>query len=299
MQLQPHLVVFALSAATLAAVSAGAQAPPPQPDRAPRVEAWLAAAAVPWTPTGKLTTSYPPEVALISGAEGRLGQTLTLEPSLGRGVEFGLNAFPQQTFGVQVFASRVAADVGGVNTPFDIDLRYVSWPPPDNVPTPVSVARSVAWPDTVGRLRQWTLGAGPAVRWQRPGLAVVASGGLAWVRLDGTVQPLGYTTFRLGGHSVLFEEDYRVGAALGPTSVLAGFVSGGIDVCLGRHVAATMGLRVLVAGDAGLPATIDTIVDATAGLMPPLPADVDRLMAPVPARQSPQRVALTIGLKLR
>lgn len=130
-------------------------------------------------------------------------------------------------------------------------------------------------------------------------MAVVASGGLAWVRLEGEAQPLGYTTFRLGGHSVLFEESYRVGATLGPTSVLAGFVSGSIDVSLARHVAATMGLRVLLTGDAELPATIDTIVDATAGLSPPPPADVNRRMAPLLARQSPQRLALTVGVKVR
>jgi hypothetical protein len=231
-------------------------------------------------------------------ATGHLGQSLLLDPASGFGFEFGANVFPSRHVGFQVFVSRVASDLGGTNTPYEIELRYTSRPPPSYQPTEVTIARTMAWPDTTGRLRQWTLGAGPALRWQRPAVSLVVSGGLAWVRLSGEAEPLGYTRFWLGGHSVLFSEEFRVRAALGPSSALAAYASGTFDVSLGRHVAATAGVRVLLAGEADVPSRIDAIVDASDGLSSPAVGDIDAAMAPGPARLSPRGVAILAGVKI-
>jgi hypothetical protein len=41
-----------------------------------------------------------------------------------------------------------------------------------------------------------------------------------------TLQPLAFTTYRLGGRSVLFEDDYLLAASLEPTNAV-GFNAGG------------------------------------------------------------------------
>ena len=52
------------------------------------------------------------------------------------------------------------------------------------------------------------------------------SGGMSLQRLSGTVQPLGFTQYNLGRHSVLFENEYRLAMSLDPTSAV-GFNLGG------------------------------------------------------------------------
>jgi hypothetical protein len=130
-------------------------------------------------------------------------------------------------------------------------------------------------------------------------VTIVASGGLAWIRLSAEAEPLAFTAFRLGGHSTLFSDDFRVRAALGPTSILGGYLGGVLAVDVSRHIAVAAGLRVLVAGDGDVSARIDAIANATAGVTAPGPRDVDLIMAPGPARLSPQRVGVTVGVMIR
>ena len=60
----------------------------------------------------------------------------------------------------------------------------------------------------------------------------MASGGLAWVRVSGEAEPLGFTTFWLGGHSVLFSEDVRLRASLGPATSVGGYLGAALGVDL-------------------------------------------------------------------
>lgn len=293
-----HLVAVAFLAGTLCAGSAPAQPaaspPPPSP-----LEAWGAVSAPVWTRTGTLDTNYPPQVTSAPDATGRLGQSLTLDPANGLGFEFGVNLFPWSHAGLQVFASRVTSDLAGTNTPYEVDLQYTSRPPPNYQPVPVAIDWTVRWPDTTGRLRQWALGGGPAFRWRSPAVSLVVSGGVAWVRLSGEAEPLGYTRLWLGGHSVLFSEDFQVRAALGPSTIVAGYASGALDVALGRHAAATLGVRALLAGDADVAARVDSVLDTGTGITPPGVIEFDQAMAPGPARLSPRGVAILAGVKIR
>ena len=295
-----HLVVFAISAGAFSAGPSPAQPlPPSSPPPESTVEVWGALHVTFGHGSGQLESSYVPEVVSAPDAEGSARQVLALDPATERGVEIGVNLFPARSLGIQGFVSYAGADLGGVNSPYELQLRYVSRPPPDYQPMPVELSESVAWPDTTGRLRQLTLGVGPAVRWRRPPVTIVASGGLAWIRLSGEAEPLAFTTFRLGGHSTLFSDDFRVRAALGPTSILGGYLGGVLAVDVSRHVAVATGLRVLVAGDADVSARVDAIVDTSGGVTGLEPRDVDLIMAPGPARLSPQRVAVTAGVTIR
>ena len=277
-------------------VSSQTVAGPPTPSR---VEAWGAFALVPSTGTGTLESNYAPEVTSAPDARGHLGQTLTLRPATGRGAEFGSNLYLSRHVGIQVFASRTSVDLAGSNTPYEVTLEYTSRPPPTNQPVPVQIAWIVDWPDTAGRLRQWSVGAGPAVRWQGRRTVLVLSGGLAWTRLSGDAGPLGYTTFALGGHSTLFAQDVRVRAALAPSTTLAGFAAAALDVGIGRHAAITVGLRTLVAPEMHAGSTISAVIDGTGGVTPTAVADIDRHMAPPPARLPLSGVGILLGVKVR
>ncbi|MGD9903368.1 MAG: hypothetical protein AB7U83_07840 [Vicinamibacterales bacterium] len=277
-------------------VSAQTVAGPPSPSR---VELWGALTLVPPAGTGTLASNYAPVVTSAPDARGHLGQTLTLRPATGCGLEFGSNLYLSRRVGIQVFASRTSAALGGSNTPYDVALEYTSRPPPTNQPVPVQIAWTVDWPDTAGRLRQWSAGAGPAVRWQGRRTAVVLSGGFAWMRLSGDAGPLGYTTFALGGHSTLFAQDVLVRAALAPSTTLAGYAAAALDVGIGRHAAITVSLRTLVAPEMELRSTIDAVIDGTEGATPTAVADIDRHMALAPARLPPSGVGILVGFKVR
>jgi hypothetical protein len=240
-----------------------------------------------------------PLVASAPGAEGSAGQTLALDPGAGGGIEVGVNLFPARSLGIQGFVARSSADFAGVNSPYTVQLRYISRPPPDYQPVPVAVSQSVAWPDTTGALRQMTVGVGPVARWRRAPLTVEAAGGLAWIRLSGEAESLGFTTFSLGGHSVLFADEFRLRVVLEPAWTFGGYLGGALGVDLGRHLALTAGLRMLIAGDAEAVARIDTVSASTGAVTTPSPREVEAILALDPVTLSPRRFALTVGLSLR
>lgn len=249
--------------------------------------------------SGEVESRYAPQVTSAPGAEGRAGQVLALDPGAGRGVEVGVNFFPARSVGVQGFVSTTSADIAGFNSPYTVQVRYLSRPPPDYQPVPVAVSQSVAWPDTTGALRQLTVGVGPVARWLRPPLTIVAGGGLSWTRLSGEAESLGFTTFGLGGHSVLFTEDFRVRVALEPAWTFGGYLGCALGVDLGRHLALTTGLRLLVTGDAEVSPGIDGITDAGGRAAALAPREVAAVMALDPVTLSPRRLALTVGVSLR
>jgi hypothetical protein len=98
---------------------------------------------------------------------------------------------------------RPVALLAGTNTPDEVELQHISRPPPSCQPMLVAIDRAVGWPDTTGRLRQSTLAAGPALRWQAGTVSVVVSGGVAWVRLSGEAMAQGSTSLSPRGVAIL------------------------------------------------------------------------------------------------
>lgn len=295
-----HPVVLAFLAGVFGAGAVSAQPPPSSgPGPVSPVEVWGAFHVTFANDAGQLPSSYVPQVGSAPDAEGRAGQVLALDPATGRGGEFGVNLFAARSVGIQAFVAYAATDLGGANSPYEIDLQYTSRPPPDYRPTLVNVRRNLPWPATTGRLRQWSLGVGPAVRWRRAPVTLVASGGLAWARVSGEAEPLGFTEFWLGGHSVLFSEEMRVRASLGPATGVGGYLGAALGTDLAPHLALTASVRVLLMGEVDLPARIDARVDATGGLTSLEPGDIDRIVAPGPARLTPQRLSVAVGVTIR
>jgi hypothetical protein len=216
----------------------------------PRVELWGAATAATTGPTVVLSTAYSPPLLFDGGYTSHGGQTLTGHSAFGFGFAGGMNVFPSTHVGFQVLLDRASSAIAGTNTPYAISLEYISIQPPNDLPQPVVLTRSFDWPDTSGTLTRTAIGFDAALRFGRPDrVAVTASAGPALYRLGGSVQPVGFTTFHLGGHSVLFEDDHRLAMSLDSTNVV-GFNAGvEFSAAIGGRTAIVVGYRYFGAPD--------------------------------------------------
>ena len=112
----------------------------------------------------------------------------------------------------------------------------------------------------------------------------------------GAIQPLGFTMFRLGGHSVLFYDEYRIGASLGPERADGFDVGGELNVPVGR-IAVVVGYRYLGGPTGDVAVTPATIVNADQVVNEMSIAEMSRLFAPGPARVRTSASRFVIGVK--
>jgi hypothetical protein len=265
--------------------------------QAARVEVWGAVTGAVSGPAGSLQTAYSPPLLLDGDFMSRGGQTLKADTGFAIGWTAGVNLFPTSRVGFQIALDRASCDLSGTNSAYTYSLQYVSRQPPDNVAQMVNVNRSIAWPDTSGSLTQLTIAFNAVVRIGRPDrLAATISGGPTYHRLSGAVQPLGFTAFQLGGHSVLFQDDYRLGFSLGP-SQSPGFDAGGeIRVPAGGHAAIVAGYRFIGGPHADVAASSTTILNADELTFQQSLADVGSRLALAPMRISVSGSRVFIGV---
>jgi len=204
---------------------------------AQQVEVWGAFAGVATAPAGDLVSAFSPPLLFGTDFTSRAGQTLVMDGSRGTGLQGGVNVFPAAHVGVQVLVDHAAVDLSGANRPYSVALTYVSRPP-NSAPIVVSTTQLVPWPSTSGSVDQTTVGLNAVVRAGRArAVNATVSGGLAVYRISGSVQPIGFTAFRLGGHSALFSDEYRVAASLGPVRSIGFDVGAELNIPLGEHMA--------------------------------------------------------------
>jgi hypothetical protein len=268
------------------------------PDRMPRVELWGAVMGVTSGPSGALTTSYSPPLLFDGDFTSHAGQTLSADSGFVVGFTGGVNVFPTPHVGFQILMDRASGAVRGSNTSYTMNLQYISRLPSTNEAQPVNINQAVLWPDTSGTLTQVTIAVNAVVRLGRPDrVALTVSGGPTVYRLSGAVQPLAFTTFRLGGHSVLFEDDYRLAMALAPTNAL-GFDAGGeINVPVSRHAALVAGYRYIVAPTAAVAVSPTAILNGDQVIVQEALSDITAQLRPAPMRVSISGSRVLFGLK--
>jgi len=193
--------------------------------------------------TGTFTSDYQP--LLINGgtATGRAGQTLQLVGGRPKGLLVGVNWPAGRRLGVQLFGSRASHAIGGVNTPNQVRLTYLTRQPPDYIEREFTYQRSFDWPDTEGTLTLWHLGANGLLRLGGERVDLTLTGGLLFSHLSGHFDKASYVEFRMGGHSTLFYEEAL--ARLRFSDEWRAGYNAGVDVAIamGRHVALTTGVR--------------------------------------------------------
>ena len=289
------LTVFALAGFTGSALGQTSQDPSPS-----RVELWGGVSGVIAAPAGELASSYSPPLLFASDFTSHSTQTLTLEAGHAFGFEAGVNVFIASHLGLQILVNRASMDLTGTNGSYALDLTYVSRQPPDSRPQTFTIQQSNPWPDTTGALTQLTIGINPVARLGRPGkVNATVSGGLSYYRLHGTAEPLGYTAFRLGGHSVLFSDEYHLAFSLEPTNAV-GFNAGGeVNFPLGSHAGIVVGYRYLGGPAANVPVRLTTMVNADQVINEETVANIAQRLVPGPARVNVSGSRLLFGVKVR
>jgi hypothetical protein len=203
---------------TIFAFAAGARAQSPRPTESPGLELWAGVSATPTGPSGVLTSSYSPPLLFDGAFTSAAAQTMTFDTVAAFGVTGGANLWLGERAGLQILADRVSHALTGTSTPYVFSLHYSSRLPPNDELQSVDVHQTIPWPNVTGSFSDLNVSVNGVVRAGRVDrVSATASGGLTFHRLTGTLQPLAFTAFRLGGHSVLFEDDYRLAMALGPT----------------------------------------------------------------------------------
>lgn len=265
---------------------------------AARVEVWGAVTGVMTGPAGSLVTSYSPPLLFDGDFTSRGGQTLKAETGAAVGFTGGVDVFPTRRVGVQILFDRASFDVSGTNTAYTVALQYVSRQPPDNAPRNETVNQSIAWPDTSGSLTQMAVAFNGIVRVGRSGrLSATISGGPAFYRLSGDVQPLGFTTFRLGGHSVLFQDSPRLALSLEPAHGF-GFDAGGeVSVALGRHSAIIAGYRYFGGPGADVTTSPTSVLNADEVIFEQSIADITTRLGLIPMRMSVSSSRVFVGAR--
>jgi hypothetical protein len=266
--------------------------------RAPRVEVWGAVAGVMTGPAGSLVSSYSPPLLFDGDFTSSGGQTLRAETGATVGFTGGVNVFPTRRVGIQILFDRASFDLSGTNTAYTVALQYVSRPPPDNVPQIVNVDQLVAWPDTSGALTQMALAFNAVVRIGRADrLSATISGGPAFYRLSGEVQPLGFTTFRLGGHSVLFQDSSRLALSFEPAHAFGFDIGGEVSLAAGRHTAFIAGYRYFGGPDADVAVSPATVLNADEVIVEQSMADIISRLGRTPLRMSVSSSRVFFGVR--
>jgi len=246
---------------------------------------------------GAFMTEYRPGLVAGTATGGRAGQTLTLDGSRRVGFEGSLSWLATRHAGLQMILRRDSRRFDSPNTPYALELDYLSRPPPDYVERAVRFSRSFDWPSTDGWLTTWSVAANGLVRidWEAADLSL--TGGVLLSRTSGTFEPVGFHEFQLGGHSTLFdrealvrmafEEQWQAGANLGAT----------VAVSLGPHVALTAGVRLMTTPD--LEVRVDRILSESMPFPASSRSDLEAALTAGLAGFDRWQTCLTAGLRIR
>jgi hypothetical protein len=243
-------------------------------------------------------TSFEPPLLLGLQGTGRGTQALTLDRSTRPSFWGAIEWFPAPHAGLVVRGSFLRTPFEGTNTPYQVTLDYLARQPPDSVERQYHYERTTPWPDTTGHLDTWSFDLQASVAGgSTSGVRVHADGGLSLISLSGSFGPVGFTTFQLGGHAVLFPNEYELVLAPARTWSAAAVISGGISLPLGSQAG------IDISGRAVLPRTISADVnvlsvrnDTAIGELSI--ENAQRALAPVPLEVKLGTFQLLVGIRV-
>lgn len=129
-------------------------------------------------------------------------------------------------------------------------------------------------------------------------MSATASGGLTIHRLTATLQPLAFTSFHLGSHSVLFEDDYHLMMALGPTISIGVNVGGDVNIALGSRAALMIGYRYFGGSRPRITAQPRDIVNADQVVFDQPLTDIAARLGATPVTVSLSHSRIMVGVKV-
>jgi hypothetical protein len=293
---------YALTATLLLAHSAAGQT----------VEAWGGLTLVAASLDTSITTQYVPLIQSYSAplAGSTAGQTVQVAAGNGFGFGGGVNLFFSPHVGVQFLFDQDRRDLSGENGDYSVLLNYTARQPPDYVERAYTVSStfkpcdaSHAWgcvPPTSGTLKQRTIGFNLVGRWPAGRYVnVEISGGLTYHDVRGDAEALRYTSYRMGGHSTIFSEEYELAYSVGPAYGL-GFNAGAtFDIALGRAVALTADARYVAGALLTAPILVTEVANQDSIVFLQDVATIQQNLHPPDIEVSPSRFRVLVGLKIR
>jgi len=269
-----------------------------QPDDS-RVAAW-AVLGITSVGNAEIVTRYQPPLLFGATEASSASQTVTTGRNGGWLVTVGGQAFVSPRAGFESWMAWDSTGTDATSGDYFTALRYLSRPPPSNDPVLVDYSQSTPWPAVRVSSARWTTAVNGVGRWGTAGrVSGTISGGLAFVRVTASADPLGYTTFGLGGHSTLFANEYRLSTDTEPTTVIGANIGGSLDVALSRRAALTVMLRQVLAPDAHPTLRVVAVDGSRAGFEPPdaetITAQLSSSTVSVPA----SAFYAGVGLKVR
>jgi hypothetical protein len=288
--------LLALLAAASSTSAQGPAAKSAEPPSAWRMIVGASLVRPPFATTYRSSYSPPFEGVPHTGAAT---QAMPLDAGTGQGGLLGIERALGRHVSLQLSAHLGEAGLSGAPGRYDLSLRYTSRPPPSNEPVEVSLRRSEARPEADGRLRTLAL-ALDVVAWTEVGSRgrLGVSVGPAWLRTKGRAASLVYTSYFLGGHSVLFSQDYLVSFEY-PASALGLDAGAFAEVELGGRIGLRLDLHYDWGGARDAAVTLREIVNADEVIRSADLADVERGLAPAPARVDPSFFRAALALVYR
>lgn len=251
------------------------------------------------TSEGTFDSSYAPEFPLVEHT-GSATQQLVIERDAAPLIWASLTWFLGTHAGLEGRVDYRRTGLHGVNGPYIVSMTYLARQPPDFVARQYSYDSSADWPDTSGHTGQLNATAALVLRVGKPKgptLRLLAGGGLT--RVSGRVEPVGYSTFSLGGHSVLFSDEHRLSMRFGSATTIGLTTGAELHVPVGGHAAMVVGWRLLVPRQMQLAVTVDGLAESDQGINELQWDDVQRTLAPSPIRWRPVTSDLTAGIAVR
>jgi hypothetical protein len=230
---------------------------------------------------------------------GEAGQRVQLTGRRADGWWASLAWFPGRAgLEARVDAGRLGADAA--SGPYEMAFQYQARQPPDYVPRDYTLTRSELWGPVETSLRHVTVSANAAALLTPRGrVRATVSGGLSLAAVSARLAPVGYTTFRLGGHAVLFSEEYGVEIAFARTWTPGVNVGADVEIPLSPRTALAIGGRLLALPEARMPARVTSHIDPRDAFTPLSPHDIERVLQPPPLALKPTLATASAGLRVR
>jgi hypothetical protein len=228
-------------------------------------------------------------------------QVLTIDPDRAALVWASLGWFPARHLGFEGRVDYRRPRLSGANSDYEVSLRYLTRQPPDYTPREFVYESAQEWPDTSGHVGQLTATASVVLRAGDPGGANVRLlAGAGVTSVSGRLEPIGFSSFALGGHGVLFPEERMMSARIERTTA-AGVATGAeFAVPLARRVALVAGWRLFVPQRLDADIRVDGFAAADAGGLRDVTFDaVQESLAPGRLSIRPVTSDLTAGLQIR
>ena len=244
--------------------------------------------------------SFTPRVEFEPASNGVAGHTLGLAGANGYGLRGTVGIALGRRLGLELLVVQARHDAGGSSTPYAYRFDYTARQPPSNEPRTFTHESEQPWPDASARVRQIVFGLSLRSRFPIGRSATLGlSAGPTLHRVSGEMESLAWTHFYFGGHAVLFEDTFRLGADL-PDAWKPGFGLGGeLDVRLGGRWSLVVDARYFLAGEAEVQPKLAIVLNADEVLQS-LPLEEIATQLPLaPLRLDPSFFAASAGLRLR